>query len=108
MKTALHCAAARDDRNEILKLLLSVKGVDVDVCRPGDNLTPLHYACSNRATKNVETLLSYNASTKSKDSDGNTPKQLATERGAPDELIQLLEDGEKVRFLFEKIVVLTR
>ena len=94
--TPLHQAAAFDKRNAILKLLLSHKDVDIDFRRPSNNETPLHEACHLRQTRNVKTLLSFNASTKSKNFWGDTPKQVATEDGATKELIQLLEEGEKV------------
>ena len=96
IKTPLHCAVVCDEMNEILKLLLSRKNVDVDVRQPYKNETPLHTACRNRAKQNIQTLLSFNASTKSQNSSGNTPKQEATEHRATNEIIQLLEEGEKV------------
>ena len=94
--TPLHLAAACEEKNEILKLFLSRKDVDVDFRRPHNNETPLHVACYCGAKQNIQTLLSFNASTKSQNSSGNTPKQLATQRGASNEIIQLLEEGEKV------------
>ena len=83
-------------RMKFSNCFLSRKDVAVDFRLPHYNETPLHTACRWRAKQNIKTLLSFNASTKSQNSSGNTPKQVATEEGATNELIQLLEEGEKV------------
>ena len=100
--SALHLAASFDIKNQILELFLSQTKVDVNICFTAEQTndyiewTPLHDACHGKATKNIKTLLAHGANILAKNGKGKTPKQLAIDNYASKELLQLLNNAQKV------------
>ena len=97
----MHQAAATDSRHEILKLFLSIDGIDVDyfLSDKGSGnykFTPLHQATWELAKKNVKILLLHGASTTATTGDGETAKQIAERQKADEKLLYALDTAEKV------------
>jgi ankyrin repeat protein len=74
--TALHLAAREGRLSCIIELLR--QGVDVNITTEGEMLTPLHLAAKVNKIKTVKTLLFFYADIGRKDSEDNTPYDLAT------------------------------
>ena len=98
-------AAGNDKRNTILKLFLSIDGVDIDLLSPNWKWTSLFSAIRNLASKNTTTLLWHGASINiSCYGKHRTPKQHL--RGKIAKLLRQWMRMRKFDFLFEKIFIL--
>ena len=76
--TPLHAAILHNDRPEIIEALLT-SGADVDALHLGS--TPLHLAAADTEPSTIEALLEAGADPTAVDEDGNTPGDLAVDRG---------------------------
>ena len=87
----LHLAVFQD-RVDIIELLLK-RGANADQKGALDQ-TPLHYACQSQLKKVFDLIMNApNVNYSAKDSDGDTPLIVASRRGHPDYIKELLDKG---------------
>ena len=94
-RTLLH-SACWNGNLKIAELLLE-KGANIHAAAKDDS-TPLHYACSNGHLEVAKFLLEKRASIIVKDSTGNIPWDLASNRGLGDEFSEL-----KRKLIYSKV-----